>query len=179
MMGIADDVSQLDGAVALSKITEGGSAFTIGCYVFGPDNFSADWRDHLFVHEYGHYIQSQWFGPFYLPVIGATSLASAAGLGGDDHRSRWFEVNASHRGSLHFDKFYGKYAEDYEKDSPDYFDIDKFVSGESTSYINPRYGRRYQGAPHPVSDARFSKWDVIIPLLTLSAIYSFSNKTKL
>jgi len=173
MMGIADDVSQLDGAVALSRITEGGSAFTIGCYVFGPDNFSADWRDHLFVHEYGHYIQSQWFGPFYLPVIGATSLASAAGLGGDDHRSRWFEVNASHRGSLHFDKFYGKYAEGYEKDSPDYFDIDKFVSGESTSYINPRYGRRYQGAPHPVSDARFSKWDVIIPLLTLSAIYFF------
>ncbi|KEO71678.1 hypothetical protein EL17_23255 [Anditalea andensis] len=29
--------------------------------------FKPDFRDHLFVHEYGHYLQSQRMGPLYLP----------------------------------------------------------------------------------------------------------------
>lgn len=39
------------------------------------------------------------FGPLYLPIVATTSLSSAAGLGGDDHDSRWFEVHASRLGA--------------------------------------------------------------------------------
>jgi len=152
----------------LEGVTGAGDAFTLGQYIFGPDNFKADWKDHLFVHEYGHYVQSQWFGPLYLPVIGATSLASAAGLGGDDHRTRWFEVQASRMGANHFDKKYGSGASGYVIGSADYFDKENFVNGNRTSYINPRYGTNFQGGAHPVSGARFSIWDVLVPLAVLA-----------
>ncbi|MVX35320.1 hypothetical protein [Myroides sp. LoEW2-1] len=80
--GKVTEVTHLGGAVALGGVTSGNSAFTLGNYIFGPKGFKADWRDHLFVHEYGHYIQSYVFGPLQLPIVGATSLLSAAGLGG-------------------------------------------------------------------------------------------------
>jgi len=165
--GEVDGVTHLDGAVALEGTT-GEGAFTIGQYIFGPDNFKADWKDHLFVHEYGHYIQSQWFGPLYLPVIGATSLASAAGLGGDSHETRWFEVQASKMGANHFDKKYGSGAAGYTAGSEDYFDRESYVHGYRTSYINPRYGTNFQGGAHPISGARFSIWDVLVPVAVLA-----------
>lgn len=34
--------------------------------------------DHLFVHEYGHYIQAQRMGSMFFPVVGFHSLMSAA-----------------------------------------------------------------------------------------------------
>jgi len=58
-VGMVDGVMDLNGMLALSGVTSGGKAFTIGHYSMGPGNYVADWRDHLFVHEYGHYIQSQ------------------------------------------------------------------------------------------------------------------------
>lgn len=169
--GKVDKVTHLDGAVALGGVTPGNSAFTIGNYIFGPDNFTADWRDHLFVHEYGHYIQSQQFGPLFLPIIGSTSLASAAGLGGDDHKTRWFEVNASGQGAKYFDTKYGIGAKGYVANSPDYFDINTFVSGGRSLYINPRYGSTLQDSGHPISGARFSIWDILVPVGSIAAIY--------
>lgn len=156
-------MTHLDGAVALSGITTGGSAFTIGNYIFGPDNFKADWRDHLFVHEYGHYIQQYWFGLLYLPVVGATSLASAAGLGGEDHHTRWFEVQASRMGAEYFDKHYGSGAKGYVKGSEHYFDRNSFENLGYSPYTNPR-DPVYNYGNNPTSGARFSIWDVLIPL---------------
>ncbi len=168
--GAIDNVTHLDGAVALSNVTRRGSAFTIGNYIFGPENFTADWRDHTFDHEYGHYIQSNWFGPFYLPVIGSTSLLSAAGLGGEDHSTRWFEVQASRMGANHFDKKYGSGKEGYMKGSPDYFDKNHFMTGGITAYLNTRTNSRYQ-YPHPTSGARFSIWDVLVPIGTYGVLF--------
>ena len=77
-VGYVDGVTSLDGMLALSGATSGGRAFTIGHYSLGPDNYKADWRYHLFVHEYGHYIQSQQWGYFYIPVIAIPGVISAA-----------------------------------------------------------------------------------------------------
>ena len=167
---VVDNVTNFDGAVALSNVTRKGAAFTIGNYIFGPENFKADWRDHTFVHEYGHYIQSNWFGPFYLPVIGSTSLLSAGGLGKPDHEYRWFEVQASKMGGNYFDKKYGSGKNGYSKLSPDYFDKQSYEKGGIAPYLNTRTGTRSQFY-NPISGAQFSGWDVVIPILSLGSIF--------
>lgn len=124
-------------------------------------------RKHLFVHEYGHYIQSQWLRTLYLPTIGLASLESALYqkyAGGGDHRNRWFEVNASKLGAEHFDKKYGSGAPGYDKDSPNYFDKEAFSEGKSTIYINPQTGKpnNYSKShPHPINGKHISFWDFI------------------
>ncbi len=35
---------------------------TLSNYILGPPGFKPDFRDHLFVHEYGHYLQSKNLG---------------------------------------------------------------------------------------------------------------------
>ena len=177
--GEVKGVTYLDGATAIE--TKGsGNPFTVGSYITGPKGFKADWKDHLFVHEYGHYIQSQWFGPLYIPIVAVSSVASVAGLGGDDHGSRWFEVQASRMGGKYFDERYGSGASGYVQGSRDYFDYDAFGRGGLTAYTNERRNSRDQGRGHQTSGARFSVWDIIapvfpIPTLTLSL---FTKKKK-
>ncbi|MDE7444023.1 MAG: hypothetical protein K2M65_07685, partial [Muribaculaceae bacterium] len=50
IIGLIDNVTEMDGMLALAG-PQGSktSAFTIGHYSFGPENYTADWRDHLFV----------------------------------------------------------------------------------------------------------------------------------
>lgn len=105
LFGVVDKVTNSYGAVALSGVTGGAKAFTIGHYSFGPDNYVADWRDHLFVHEYGHYIQSQQWEPIYPIAIGIPSLVSAwlnSDSGNNNHLKQGFEKNASKLGSSFF-----------------------------------------------------------------------------
>ena len=179
LAGQVDGVTHLAGATAIE--TKGsGNPFTVGSYITGPKGFKADWKDHLFVHEYGHYIQSQWFGPLYIPIVAVSSVASVAGLGGDDHGSRWFEVQASRMGGKYFDERYGSGASGYVQGSRDYFDYDAFGRGGLTAYTNERRNSRDQGRGHQTSGARFSVWDIIapvfpIPTLTLSL---FTKKKK-
>lgn len=169
--GGVDKVTHLDGAVALSGTNNKG-ALTIGQYIFGPDNFEANWQDHLFVHEYGHYIQSNWFGPFYLPVVGSTSLASAAGLGKPAHQDRWFEVQASRMAANYFDLKYGSGSDGYLAGSVDYFDKNSFVSGGYSPYLNTRTLTFYQGrSGHPINGAIFSGWDIVVPIVSLGLLY--------
>jgi hypothetical protein len=160
--GEVKGVTYLDGATAIETNRDKG-AFTLGNYINGPKGFKADWKDHLFVHEYGHYIQGQWFGPLYIPVVATTSILSAAGLGGDDHDSRWFEVQASRMGGKHFDEKYGSGANGYFKGSVNHFDYDIYSSGGRTAYVNPRTGIDTQNS-HQTSGARFSIWDIIVPV---------------
>ena len=168
-IGKVDHISYMDGAIAVSgptgKDTE--KAFTIGPYIMGPKGLRADWRDHLFVHEYGHYVQSQLLGPFYLSVVAFPSLTSTLNLGGYDHDTRWFEVNASYLGSRHFDRKYGRGAQGYKPGDPNYFDIDAFSTGNPTLYYNIRNGNNTvdgKGISHPIYNPRHSGWDYIIPL---------------
>ncbi len=170
IIGLVDEVTHSNGAVALGGITSGNKAFTLGNYIFGPDDFKADWRDHLFVHEYGHYIQSQIFGPLFLPVVASTSLLSALGLGGDEHKTRWFEVQASRLGGKYFDKKEGSGRSDYFEGSPNHFDYNSFKNGGDSPYINVRREGNYQGTGNPTSGARFNFWDIGVPILTFSLV---------
>lgn len=163
IVGKVDGVTELDGMLALSGTTNGNSAFTIGHYSFGPDNYKADWRDHLFVHEYGHYIQSQILGPRYLIAIALPSLASAAftsGISGVEHKSRWFEVNASKLGANHFDKKYGSGKVGFSTNNPNYFNKMAFALGTETSYMNPRTGENSDHSK-PISGYNIVIWDFI------------------
>ena len=159
--GQVDNVSHMDGMLALSGITKKGDAFTIGHYSFGPDGYEATWKNHLFVHEYGHYLQSLDFGPFYIPFIGIPSLVSASGITELDHNLHWYEVDASRRGARYFDKKYGRGKEGYTYKNPDYFDIFSFENGGYSPYINPGNNSSYQNSGNPLYGTRFNIFDLI------------------
>ena len=163
-IGQVYDVSYGYGMTALDMGLDDGDAVTLGYLTAGPDGYRADWRDHTFVHEYGHYIQSQEYGPLFLKVIGYPSLQSAI-LQTDNpdsprHRNRWFEADASYKGAEYFDKYYGSGNEDYKEDSEDFFDINSFKTGKESLYTNPRTNEKNERY-HPTS-AIFHWTDIII-----------------
>jgi hypothetical protein len=147
------------------------SAVTIGNYTAGPKGYTADWSDHLFVHEYGHYIQSQQHGPVYLLTVGIPSLQSAIlqtnNPNSPRHDDRWFEADASYKGAAYFDKHYGSKKEGYVAGSPDYFDRNSFVTGSPSPYLNLRTGVQNRSV-NPIS-GRFHWTDIpiYIPVIGL------------
>lgn len=163
LFGKVNDVTYMDGMAALDGPTgPTGKAVTIGHYSLGPNGYKADWRDHLFVHEYGHYMQSQVYGPGFLPIIGIPSLLSAmctSKWSKVEHGDRWFERDANRRAAKHFDKKYGP--KDKEKKDENHFDKELFINGGYTEYKNLRIGNNVQ-QPHPVSGATFVWWDLIL-----------------
>ena len=172
VLGVVDGVSDMEGMVAvdIGGILKNGRAFTIGPYSFGPEGYEATWKDHTFVHEYGHYIQSQIIGPAFLPTIGVPSLASSIGIGGSDHLRRWFEVDASRRGAEYFDKRYGSGAPGYVPKDPNYFDISSFMNGGNSPYINPRTGTSYYMKGFPVTNPIQSFWDYFFPAIQFQGL---------
>jgi hypothetical protein len=147
-------------------------AVTVSNYTAGPSGFKADWRDHLFVHEYGHYIQSQQHGPLYLFSVaipsGLSALIHNKTHGSIDHRNRWFEADASYKGSAYFDKYYGSGKEGYVAGSPDFFDRYSFAFEDHSPYKNPRTGRHIQN-PHPIS-GKFHWTDIPITGISIEVL---------
>ncbi len=161
-VGKVDNVTHMDGMLAIAGITGlTGEAFTIGHLSFGPNNYTADWRDHLFVHEYGHYMQSWVMGPSYVNIVGIPSLLSAAGISSIPHDFRWFETSASRLGTKYMDKKYGSGKSDWKLGSENHFDINIFNSGGESKYINPRTRGKSQ-ISYPISGAKTSFWDFVI-----------------
>lgn len=137
IFGKVTEVTNLEGATAVATTLDGG-AFTMGSYITGPENFRADWRDHLFVHEYGHYIQSKIFGPLYLSAIALPSFFDFS-KEKDRHRTRWYEAQASSLGGKYFDKRYGSGVPGYDPTSDQFFDLNAFKTPNVESlYDNPR-----------------------------------------
>lgn len=164
MAGMVDGVTHLGGLTALEGVTGGrflSGHFTVGGYTFGGKGYTADWRNHDFVHEYGHYLQSLIFGPYYLHFIAIPSLISSTQiLGQPYHLSRWFEADASYRGGVYFDKKYGRGRNDYNPNQKeDYFDIESYQKGGITPYTNPQTQLENQG-PNPY-EARFHPFDIL------------------
>lgn len=150
-------VTEMEGMLALSGGTGSDSkkAFTIGHLSIGPDGYTATWKDHLFVHEYGHYIQSQIFGPLYLPVVGLPSLCSAANSDNGEHKYKWFERSASRLGGLYFDRKYGRGKQGYVDNSEDYFDYANYTGrrNKGSAYTNPRTNsKNSSNDSHPISE---------------------------
>ncbi len=143
-------VTNLDGMLALSDATEKGRAITIGHISMGPRGYVADWRDHLFVHEYGHYIQSQIYGTTFIPFIAIPSLISAW-LFPKNHENMWYEKNASMLGARHFNRKYGQGCSDYIQGDERFFDINSFIHyNKKSPYTNPRTGN-HNSFGNPVS----------------------------
>ena len=159
-LGLVNSITHNYGITAVDMGLEGG-AVTIGHFSAGPKGYIADWRDNLFVHEYGHYIQSQQQGLAFLFVVGLPSLMSAelSDLG-PAHIDRWFEANASKQGANYFDKYYGPTV-----GLATAFDKIAFSNDKYTTYINPRDGgNNYYGYP---TDGAFHWTDPLLYVLEL------------
>lgn len=165
---LINDVNYFDGAVVIdSKIKTGG--LTLSNYILGPPGFKPDFRDHLFVHEYGHYLQSRKLGPAYLFVVAKPSLLSAT-FDGKNHDYRWYETHASKLAANYFDKKYGSGTSAYQDQLQQfndgvegvinpatdarYFDRNSFITGERPSYLHPR-NRAWDA--HPIKH-KWRKW---------------------
>ena len=148
-------------------------AVTIGYYTAGPIGYKADWRDHLFVHEYGHYIQSQRHGPLFLLTVGIPSLQSSIiqtdNPNAPRHNTRWFEADASYKGAAYFDNYYGSKQAGYVAQSPYFFDRKSFIYGgnNKSTYVNPRTGS-LNSSRHPISGAfHWTDIPIYIPIIGL------------
>ena len=171
-LGYVNDITHGYGITAVDMGLDGGNACTIGYFSAGPDGYQADWRDHLFVHEYGHYVQSQQHGPLYLFSVaipsGLSALIHNKTHGSINHRNRWFEADASYKGAEYFDKYYGSGKEGYVAGSPDYFDKYSFSNTAPSPYINPRTNSRSQ-TPHPLS-GKFHWTDILITGISIEVL---------
>ena len=163
-----NNVSHGYGVTAVDMGLEYG-AVTIGFYSAGPKGYKADWRDHTFVHEYGHYLQSQELGPYYLTSVALPSLQSAIidtqENNAPPHGNRWFETDANRRAGEYFDKYYGSGRDDYNPDSENFFDIHSFCTGTESKYMNPRknnYNKDSEGNQF-ISRSHWTDFIITIP----------------
>lgn len=165
ILGHVDSVTWYGGVIALSGATPSNSAMTVGHYALGPRRYVADWRDHLFVHEYGHYLQSLVMGPLFFPIVAFPSLLSAMGtsrLCGMRHEERWFEADASRRGARHFlSRRRRQKAEGVAADEG-WLQMRAFRRGGPTPYVNPRTGLRWQDKMFATSALRIVIWDFVL-----------------
>lgn len=165
--GMVNDVNYFRGATVIDSDLEGG-AYTAGTYIVGPEGFRPDFRDHLFVHEYGHYIQSRIFGPFYFTLVALPSVTDfwlVDELFGEDlHDTRWYETHANRLTANYFDREFGAGADGYFPGSINHFDRNSFENaGVWSPYTNPRNGGRHGGGNPTVS--RFHWTDIPINLI--------------
>ena len=108
LVGQVDKVDYWGGATVLSGNFWGqGGAVTLGSYITGSCDLSADPNKSLFQHEYGHYRQSQKQGPLYIFVVGIPSLYSAKVNNSVDHNKTRVEQNANKRGYEYLYRLYG------------------------------------------------------------------------
>lgn len=96
------------GATVLNTTNKRFGAFTLGSFIIGDNTILADPKDQLFRHEYGHYLQSQSFGPGYLPAFALPSVTRATlmqmGIIGGEYDDFYTESNATERGYDYFIK---------------------------------------------------------------------------
>ena len=96
-IGLVHEVYHYDGATILRDYAGDWGAFTVGSFINGDGSIRPDPYNPLFQHEYGHYLQSQIFGPGFLPLIAIPSLINAAFNNQDVHKLAWYEEDANAR----------------------------------------------------------------------------------
>ena len=107
-----EDVSYFDGATIVrskkGSLFDNG-AFTLGSYIHGTNDLTTDLSSkngQWLQHEYGHYVQSQNFGLFYLPFFALPSLASATFGTAKQHNGFYTEQGANYYGNEHLRDYY-------------------------------------------------------------------------
>ena len=86
---------------------------TLGNYIIGSSYLKADPNNEIFQHEYGHYLQSQSMGPFYLLVVGLPSIISATNIFGE-HKYSTTELGANYLAYNYFKKNVSGFEKDSE-----------------------------------------------------------------
>ncbi len=128
LIGQVDRVDYFCGATyATDEYSSDYQGFTLGPYInmyingkISTDKSFRDWvitSDQMYLHEYGHTLQSQMLGMSYLLVIGLPSLISCANietLSGYEyvrfsHDRFYTEYDANKWARLYFGKYYGYY----------------------------------------------------------------------
>jgi hypothetical protein len=105
----------------------GWGAVTFGSYIMGNRGIQADPTNTLFQHEYGHYLQSQATGWYYLFAHGLPSAFSEG-----DHDLHPVEQDANIRAFKYFTK--------HEKGLFDIYDANGGYNGAWIFRINPITG---------------------------------------
>ena len=101
-LGLVKNVDQCYGATVTTVYQNNiifGGAITFGSYITGGKQLKADPNNNLFMHEYGHYLQSQDSGPTYLLNFGIPSA-----FGNEMHKKKKVEQDATARGIKFFYK---------------------------------------------------------------------------
>ena len=121
-LGKVDQVEYFDGATfVINENTSKSNGVTLGSYINIDDRESmpkdnngrfTPTHDYLYMHEYGHYLQSQDYGWGYLFSVGIKSLFSAMSskkLSSEltTHKVKWYEIDANKRAFKYFEKHYG------------------------------------------------------------------------
>ena len=99
-------VSYFDGSVLTNfenDLTIGRWGMTLGNIINGQNVIADPVRSDIFAHEYGHVIQSRYWGILYAPIVGITSLSTA---GTHDYEGNWSERHANFHGARYFEKYY-------------------------------------------------------------------------
>ena len=97
--GGVSQVDYLHGATTITIDRKPWGGITLGSYIFGGNDLKAQDTNSLFQHEYGHYLQSQEYGLFYLPFFGLSSLISSIVNDYLGHAAFFTEQNANGRSS--------------------------------------------------------------------------------
>lgn len=129
-----DKVRYFDGATfVINENSHSNKGVTLGSYININDKGSiplddnenfAPQKDPLYMHEYGHYLQSQEYGFGYLVSVGIQSIISATFSKKIDtppystHNNKWFEISANKKAADYFKKKYGVSWKSYEDSYP-------------------------------------------------------------
>lgn len=106
-------ISYRDGTAVVAT---GGNwtAMTMGNFIIGGKGLENDISNKTYQHEYGHYIQSQSLGPYYVMLIAIPSIMSKVIYKGDHHFSPT-EQDANIRAYNYFSTYYpGEFIWDFE-----------------------------------------------------------------
>jgi hypothetical protein len=135
-----DQVRYFDGATyVINENASTNDGITLGGYINMndkdgmPKNGDGEFdptQDYLYMHEYGHYLQSQEYGPGYLISVAIPSIISYKNReridespnGLTTHKVKWYERGANKKASKYFRKKYGITWNEsaYPIDMPDY-----------------------------------------------------------
>jgi RHS repeat-associated protein len=136
-------VSYYGGATAVESYSSDWGAITLGSYINGQRGLQAEPDNSLFQHEYGHYLQSQAWGPAYFTKVGVPSLVDT--FWGGNHDYHPIELDANVRAF--------KYFSTHEKD---------FNSTVKSSYEMEIWDSKWHFEENPIpgynETAHFNSW---------------------
>ena len=105
--GGIEKVEYLHGATISKHYKDNWGGITFGSFIMGDNSIEARDDNDLFQHEYGHYLQSQEYGAFWLIGFAIESGISSLVNDYDHHNAFYTEQDANARALKYFAKNYG------------------------------------------------------------------------